>query len=233
MTALYAALDVDNAEDAVRLANLLATVVDGFKVGLELLLGPGPATIGAIRQLGRPVFADAKLLDIPHTVEGAARQLGRLGARYVTVHASGGAAMLEAARIGLEDGAAGNPAGILAVTVLTSLDDGALAKIGVSGTTAKQVARLARLAAAAGTEGVVCSVKELDVVHQVAPALVRVTPGIRFADDTDDQLRVAAPAAAAAKGADIIVVGRPIIRAKNPVAAARRFSEAIGTPTGS
>jgi len=219
VSALFVALDVESAEEAVRLATLLSPHVEGFKVGLELLLGPGPAVIGAIRQLGKPVFADAKLHDIPNTVERAARQLGRIGARYVTVQASGGAAMLDAARQGLADGAAGNPAGVLAVTVLTSFDDAALGTVGVNGTVGKQVSRLAKLAAAQGAEGVVCSVRELDVVRQVAPDLLRVTPGLRLDNEPDDQRRTATPAEAARRGSDILVIGRPITRARDPVQA--------------
>ncbi len=219
---LLVALDVSTAEEAVRLAERLAPYVGGFKVGLELLMGPGPATVAAIRQLGKPVFADAKLADIPNTVEAAARQLGALGARWVTVHASGGLDMIKAAVAGLAEGARGNETGVLAVCVLTSLDGAGLASVGVSGTVGKQTARLARLAAGAGAEGVVCSVRELGDVGQVAPGLLRVTPGIRpMGADPDDQARVATPAEAIKRGADLIVIGRPITRAKDPIAAAR------------
>lgn len=223
------ALDVPTAEEAVRLAERLAPHVGGFKVGLELLLGPGPATVAAIRQLGKPVFADAKLADIPNTVEAAARQLGALGARWVSVHASGGLDMIKAAVAGLVEGARGNETGVLAVAVLTSLDGPGLASVGVSGTVGKQTARLARLAAAAGAEGVVCSVRELGDVGQVAPGLLRVTPGIRPAGtDPDDQARVATPVEAVRRGADLLVIGRPITRAKDPVAAAKAINQELG-----
>lgn len=223
------ALDVPTAEEAVRLAERLAPYVGGFKVGLELLMGPGPATVAAIRQLGKPVFVDAKLADIPNTVEAAARQLGALGARWVTVHASGGIDMIKAAVAGLAEGARGNETGVLAVSVLTSLDGAGLASVGVSGTVGKQTARLARLAAGAGAEGVVCSVRELGDVGQVAPGLLRVTPGIRpTAADPDDQAWVATPAEAIKRGADLIVIGRPITRAKDPVAAARAINQELG-----
>jgi orotidine-5'-phosphate decarboxylase len=223
------ALDLPTAEEAVRLAERLAPYVGGFKVGLELLMGPGPATVAAIRRLGKPVFVDAKLADIPNTVEAAARQLGALGARWVSVHASGGADMIKAAVAGLEEGARGNKTGVLAVTVLTSLDGANLASVGVAGTVGKQTARLARLAAAAGAEGVVCSVRELGDVGQVAPGLLRVTPGIRPAGASpDDQARVATPAEAIKRGANFLVIGRPITRAKDPVAAARAITEELG-----
>ena len=228
MNPLLVALDFGSAEEAVRAAKPLASHVGGFKVGLELLLGPGPATVAAIRQLGVPVFADAKLHDIPRTVERAARHLGRLGARWVTVHAAGGLKMIEAAVSGLREGAGGREAGVLGVTVLTSMEPSELATVGVGGTPGKQTARLARLAAAAGAEGVVCAVRELGDVGQVAPRLLKVTPGIRPAGaDRDDQARVATPAEAVRRGADLIVVGRPITRAKDPVAAARAIIEEL------
>ena len=227
MTQLFVALDFDSSEKAVRMASELFPHVDGFKIGLELLLGPGPATIAAIRQLGKPVFADAKLHDIPNTVAGAARQLGRLGARYISAHAVGGAAMLDAAVSGLGEGAAGNSAGVLAITVLTSLDEMALLNIGLRGTLGEQVARMARLAGATGCEGVVCGVKQLGVIAQVTPDLTKVTPGIRIEAASDDQLQTASVEEAVARGADVIVVGRPITRATDPVAAAAHFSSLL------
>lgn len=229
MTELFVALDFDSSEKAVRVATELVSVVDGFKIGLELLLGPGPATIAAIRHLGKPIFADAKLHDIPNTVGSAARQLGRLGARYVTAHAAGGKSMLEAAGAGLEDGAAGNSAGVLAITVLTSIDEETFSMIGFRGSLGEQVARMTRLGKEAGCEGVVCGVKQLGVVAQVAPHLTKVTPGIRNHGSTDDQRQSGNAAEAAAKGADIIVVGRPITRASDPIAAAVEFSQVLTT----
>lgn len=221
---LLVALDVSTAEEAVRLATKLKSAAGGFKVGLELLNGPGPGVISALRRLDLPVFVDAKLHDIPNTVRAAARQLGTWGARWVTVHASGGRAMIEAAMEGLVAGARGNPAGILAVTVLTSMDAAQLAATGVTGTPGRQVARLARLAAAGFAEGVVCAPLELGDVAQVAPGLLRVTPGIRPAGDSnDDQLRTATPQEAIRRGADFLVIGRPITRASDPLAAARRI----------
>lgn len=214
------ALDLASAEEAIRMAQRLAPLVGGFKVGLELVTGPGPAAIAAVVELGKPVFADVKLHDIPNTVERSARNIGRTGARWLTVHASGGTAMMGAAVSGLDDGSGGE-AGVLAVTVLTSLDAAALAATGVTGTPGKQVARLARLAAASGVEGVVCSVKELGDVAQVAPDLLRVTPGVRPAGSgDDDQARVSTPAEAVRRGAGLLVIGRPITRAADPEAAA-------------
>lgn len=222
------ALDVADAESAVRLASAVGPHVGGFKVGLELLMGPGPATVAAVRDLGKPVFVDAKLHDIPATARGAARALGEVGARWVTAHASGGTAMLEAASEGLAEGSRGHEAGVLAVTVLTSLTDADLAATGVAGSPGRQVARLARIADGAGVEGVVCAVRELGDVAQVAPTLVRVTPGIRPAGaDTHDQARVATPAEALARGADWIVVGRAITAAPDPAQAAAELVEGL------
>jgi orotidine-5'-phosphate decarboxylase len=225
---ILVALDLPSAEAAVRMAQTVQPHVGGFKVGLELLLGPGPGTVAAVAALGSPVFADAKLHDIPNTVRAAARQLAGMGARWITVHASGGTAMMEAAVEGANEGAGDAEVGILAVTVLTSLSSADVADVGVTGSPGKQVARLARLAAAAGVEGVVCSVRELGDVHQVAPSLIRVTPGIRPAGtECGDQARVATPAEAIRRGADRIVVGRPITRAADPRGAAAAIQAEI------
>jgi len=225
---ILVALDVESAEEAVRLAAAVGPAVGGFKIGLELLMGPGPGTIGGLVRLGKPVFVDAKLHDIPNTVYRAARQIGRAGARWVTVHASGGADQLAAAVEGLAEGAGAGEAGVLAVTVLTSLTDGDLAQTGVTGSTGKQSARLARLAAANGAEGAICSVKELGVLASVAPSLLRVTPGIRpFGVDADDQKRVSTPEDAVTRGADWLVIGRAITRADDPRRAAELINESL------
>jgi len=222
------ALDVSTAEEAVRLATRLRDHVGAFKVGLELVLGPGAATVGVIADLGLPVFADVKLHDIPNTVERSARQLGRLGARWVTAHAGAGRPMLEAAVAGLAAGSGAAEAGILAVTVMTSIDDALLATTGVAGSVGRQTARLAKLAAHADCEGVICSVQQLGVVSDVAPGLLRVTPGIRPAGvGHDDQRQVATPEEAIRRGADWLVVGRSITRAADPVASAESINSAI------
>jgi orotidine-5'-phosphate decarboxylase len=226
---ILVALDVPTAEEAVRLARAVGPHVAGFKVGLELLMGPGPATIAALAADGADVFADAKLHDIPTTVERAAAQIGRLGARWVTVHASGGADQLEAAVQGLAAGAGGRTAGVLAVTVLTSFEDATLVEVGVQASPGRQTSRLAKLAARTGAEGVICSVKELGVVADVAPDLVKVTPGIRpVGEGSNDQKRVATPEEALARGADYLVIGRPITRAADPSAAAAAIAEHLG-----
>jgi orotidine-5'-phosphate decarboxylase len=217
---LVVALDVPTADEALRLADSLHPHVDGFKVGLELLMGEGPAVVSRVAALGAPVFVDAKLHDIPSTVAGAATRLGSIGARWVTVHASGGEEMVRAAVEALFTGSEG-VAGVLAVTVLTSLDEATLETVGLGGNPTEHVIAMARLAAAAGAEGVVCAVPEAVAVKALGLALSVATPGIRPAgSDSADQKRVATPAEAVSAGADLLVVGRPITAAADPVGAA-------------
>ncbi len=219
---ILAALDVPTAEEAVRLAEELSPHVGGYKVGLELLAGPGPSIIGVLDRLGKPVFADAKLHDIPNTVRAAACRLGAAGARWITVHAAGGRPMLAAAVQGLREGAGARPAGVLAVTVLTSLDRAELSAVGVSSTPGRLAVRRARLADEAGCEGVITSAQELSAVSEAAPRLLKVVPGIRPAGASrNDQVRTDTPARAAALGADYLVIGRAITKARNPAEAAR------------
>lgn len=224
---IIVALDLRTAEEAVRLAQRLAPYVGGFKIGLGLLHGPGPATIGALNALEKPVFVDAKLHDIPSQVRSAARSLARHGARWITAHTSGSSAMVEAA----VEGAASVPsarAGILGVTVLTSLDAADLAKVGFRGSAGGLVSRLAKVAAAAGCEGVVCSPLELGVVREVAPALVPFTPGIRPHGVADaDQSRTATPAEAIERGAAFLVIGRAITAADDPIAAVEAIKRTL------
>lgn len=223
---ILVALDVPTAEDAVRLARLVAPYVGGFKVGLGLLFGPGPATVAALVDVGRPVFADAKLHDIPSQVERAARRLAALGARWITAHVSGGATMVEAAVSGAA--AASTGSAILGVTVLTSLEDADIERFAPGTSAGKLTSRLARLADSGGCEGVICSPHELGVVAQVAPRLTRVTPGIRpVDDDLGDQKRTMTPTEAVERGADYLVIGRSITRADDPVAAAAAISQAV------
>ncbi|MDX1448658.1 MAG: orotidine-5'-phosphate decarboxylase [Acidimicrobiia bacterium] len=220
------ALDFSKGEDAVRLAKKLAPHVGAFKVGLELLSGPGPGLVSAIAELGRPVFCDAKLHDIPNTVERAAANYARAGARWITAHAAGGPAMIAGAVSGA--GSAGTGTGILCITVLTSLSSADLAAVGQGDSVGRQVARTARLARDGGAEGVVCAVPELGDVAQVAPELFRVTPGIRpHGSAVGDQRRVATPEEALARGADLLVIGRPITAATDPVAAAEAIAAGI------
>jgi orotidine-5'-phosphate decarboxylase len=210
------ALDSPDLEAAEHLARRLAPHVGGFKVGLELMMSEGVEAVSRISALGLPVFADAKLHDIPNTAAAAARVLRGRGARWVTAHATGGRAMLEAVVEVL-----GDRGGLLAVTVLTSLDDADLAGVGVAGPLDAQVRRLSVLADEAGAEGMVCAVAEVQVVKAVSDHLLAVTPGIRFDPSrAQDQRRVATPGEALAAGADLIVVGRAVTKAADPVRAA-------------
>lgn len=224
---ILVALDVPTAEEALSLAGRLQPHVLGFKVGLELLMGEGPGTVSRIVEMGSPVFVDAKLHDIPNTVAGAAWRLGSIGARWVTVHASGGREMVRVAAEALDEGSGGS-AGVLAVTVLTSLGREELAQIGVRLPATEQVAALASIASAAGAEGVVCAATEIGAVRALGLGLTIVTPGIRPVDsDPSDQRRVATPAAAIEAGADYLVVGRPITAAADVVEAAVAISAEI------
>jgi orotidine-5'-phosphate decarboxylase len=216
---LVVALDVPRLDEAAGLARELAGAVGWFKVGLELFAAHGPAAVEAVRAYG-PVFLDVKLHDIPTTVERAARRLAALGVGLVTVHAGGGAAMVGAAVAGLGD--AGR---VLAVTVLTSLSDDDLASVNAP-PAATQVPALARLATQAGAPGLVCAPRDLTAVRSaVGRDVLLVTPGIRPAGgEVDDHARAATPRQAVQDGADLLVIGRPITRADDPVAAARAIA---------
>ncbi|MDA2980021.1 MAG: orotidine-5'-phosphate decarboxylase [Actinomycetota bacterium] len=220
---IIVALDLPTAEEAVRVAKMVAPYVAAFKVGLGLLYGPGPGTIDMLVRLERPVFADAKLNDIPSQVERAAERLGNHGARWVTAHIGGGQPMLEAAVAGLARGSGHAAGGILGVSVLTSLSASDLLRIGIQRTPGQLVGKMSKVAAAAGCEGIICSPEELNVVRQAAPGLLRVTPGIRPVALNDDQSRVATPIEAIERGASMLVIGRPITAAPNPAEAAERI----------
>ena len=208
------ALDTDDLDRALGLARTLRPWFGIAKVGLELFGAVGPHAVLSLRDEGFEVFVDLKLHDIPNTVARAARSLAGLGARYVTMHAAGGADMLRAGTEGLAG--ATRPAGTepplaLAITVLTS-DSVAEAEL---------LARRARDAAAAGCGGVVCATADLPAIRAAASGLLRVVPGIRPRGAVaDDQARVATPAGAVAAGADILVIGRPVTAAADPAAAA-------------
>lgn len=216
MTRVLVALDVPGLDEATALADRLGDVVDGFKVGMELLMTAGPRAIEVIAALGKPVFADAKLHDIPNTVGRAAARIKGAGARWVTVHAAGGREMIAAAVTGMGGD------GVLGVSMLTSLSAGDLTDIAIPVSPSDYVIRMAELCYQAGTEGVVCSPREISAVKAAHPNLVIFAPGVRPAGiSTDDQKRVASPQRAAADGADYLVIGRPITRATDPVLSAR------------
>lgn len=187
-----------------------------LKVGLEVFVRWGPEAVERARATGARVFLDLKLHDIPNTVAGAVRAAVDLGASYLTVHSSGGRRMLDAA---VE--AAGDSLGVLAVTLLTHLDEADLEDLGLPGEPRRRVERWARLAADTGCAGAVCSPLEVRALRRVLPASFEiVTPGIRLGGDLagDDQRRVATPGQALADGSDILVVGRPLTRAADPEA---------------
>ncbi|HEX9865112.1 MAG TPA: orotidine-5'-phosphate decarboxylase [Acidimicrobiia bacterium] len=224
---MLVALDVPTSAEAMVLAEKLQPHVEGFKVGLELLMGEGPTIVSQVAALGSPVFVDAKLHDIPNTVGRAAELLGSAGARWVTVHASGGREMVRVAAEALNEGSGGT-GGVLAVTVLTSLGIYELAEMGIDRPLDEMVTSLARSAAAGGAEGVVCAVTEARLVHALGLGLTVVTPGIRpVGSSASDQKRVSTPEAAIRAGSDLLVIGRPITSAPDVVAAAIAITEEI------
>jgi len=222
---IIVALDTDSPEAALSTVKALTGEVGMFKVGMELFPRGGPELVRRIRAEGCDVFLDLKFHDIPNTVAGAVRSAAALGVKFATVHASGGKAMLAAA----SEAARGTGTTILAVTVLTSLDDADLASVGFSLGAAEAVLRLADLAVSSGVGGIVCSAKEVAGVRsRVGKEVALVTPGVRMAfDPAGDQKRVATPAEAVRLGADFLVVGRPITRAPDPRGAARAFAAAM------
>jgi len=222
---IIVALDTDSPESALAAARSLSGEVGMFKVGMELFPRGGPELVHRIRETGCDVFLDLKFHDIPNTVSGAVRSAAALGVKFATVHASGGKAMLAAAA----EAARGTGTTILAVTVLTSLDDADLASVGFSLGAAEGVLRLADLAFASGVGGIVCSAKEVASVRaRVGKGVTLVTPGVRMPGDAaGDQKRVVTPAEAIRRGADYLVVGRPITKAADPPAAARAIAASM------
>jgi len=221
---ICAAIDTPSWAEGEAFARAVAPHVGMLKVGLELFTAEGPAAVRAAAALGRPVFLDLKLHDIPNTVEGAARSAARSGAALLTVHAAGGAEMVRAAVKG-----AGPNVRVLAVTVLTSLDAAALETIGLAGPPEAAVVRLARLAVGAGAGGLVCSPHEVAAVRAaVGTGPLLVVPGVRPpGSDKGDQARVATPAEAVRAGADVLVIGRPLRAAKDPAQAARDLAATL------
>lgn len=229
------ALDVPEPEAAFALVERLPPDT-WVKVGLELFTRAGPPVVERLVNAGRHVFLDLKLHDIPNTVAGAVRSASRLGAELLTVHASGGEAMLRAAAAAAaEAGAGGHELRLLAITVLTSLDDEALAAVMGPGAGVEDTAgRLAGLARESDIDGAVCSVAEARAIRLACgDDFLIVTPGIRLAgQSSDDQRRVATPAVASAAGADFLVVGRSITGADDPAAALARIRAEIANAPG-
>jgi orotidine-5'-phosphate decarboxylase len=214
---LIAAIDAPSRDEAHQLIAKLAGVPAFVKLGLELFCAEGPRVVSDVVATGQRVMLDLKLHDIPETVGRAAARVAGLGAELLTIHASGGRAMMEAAVKGA------GATKVLAVTILTSMDAQDLTDVGFGKPVEESVVQLARLAKSAGCAGVVASPKEIQLIREsVGHDFLIVTPGIRPADSqTGDQKRVMTPREARSAGADMIVVGRPLRDAPNPVVAAR------------
>jgi len=229
---LLVALDVESGARALQLADQLRGVVGGYKIGKRLFTLEGPPIVRALTERGDRVFLDLKFHDIPNTVAAAIAAAASLGVWMVNVHASGGRRMMEAARDAARESAAleDRPAPlVIGVTVLTSMNAEALADVGVDRPVTEQVLRLSRLARDAGLDGVVASPQEIGLIREdCGPAFSIVTPGIRggtaVVSGRDDQERTMSAREAILAGASYIVVGRPIVGAADPRAAAQRIS---------
>lgn len=232
MDQLLIALDVENGRRALALADALRDVAGGFKIGNRLFTAEGPAVVRSLTERGLRVFLDLKYHDIPNTVGAAVAEAAALGVWMVNVHTSGGSRMMRAAADAARDAAArrgGTAPLVVGVTVLTSLNAAGLAEAGVTAPVLDHVVSLARLAQAAGLDGVVASPQETAIVRErCGPRFAIVTPGIRGGSAAggsgDDQERTMGPAEAIAAGASYIVVGRPIVGAPDPRAAAERIA---------
>ena len=233
MNPILVALDVESAAKAVELADALRGSVGGFKIGKQLFTAAGPSMARELTSRGDRVFLDLKFHDIPNTVAGAVQSAVSTGAWMVNVHASGGSAMMKAAGESARKTAEqlGQPRPlVIAVTVLTSMDDAALQEIGVGRPMIEQVVHLARLAQDSGLDGVVASPQEVPAIRKACGADFQiVTPGIRPADQQgkDDQARTLTPAEAIAAGSSYLVIGRPITAAPNPRKAAETIAATL------
>jgi orotidine-5'-phosphate decarboxylase len=221
---LALALDVPSAKEALKLVDSTIDSVGVFKIGMQLFYAEGPELVRQIKASGRKVFLDLKLHDIPNTVASAIQSLAVLEVDFLTLHAGGGPAMLSAAQRNA------GPIQLLAVTVLTSMDEHELSAVGIDDSPKEQVHRLAQTAADSGIKGLVCSALEAaSLRQQLGDKAFLVCPGIRpQGSDVGDQKRVATPAQALRDGADLLVVGRPIRSAANPGAAAQSLLESMG-----
>ncbi|MFO1324248.1 MAG: orotidine-5'-phosphate decarboxylase [Burkholderiales bacterium] len=229
---VFVALDYPDPAPALALADRLDARDCGVKVGKELFVAAGPELVRTMVARGFAVFLDLKFHDIPNTVAGACAAATRLGVAMVNVHASGGRAMLAAAREAVDRTSAAHQRAaplLIGVTVLTSLADADVREIGFSGTAGSLALSLAQLARNAGLDGVVCSAQEAPQLRAACgPDFRLVTPGIRPADAaTNDQARIVTPDAAVRAGADYLVIGRPITHAADPVAALARINESL------
>ncbi len=223
MNPIFVAIDTPDLTRAMVLASEVREHAGGLKLGLEFFMANGPAGVRELAAAGLPVFLDLKLHDIPNTVAKAVEAVAPLKPAILTVHASGGRAMLEAAKA-----AAPAETKVVAVTVLTSLDAADLAQTGVTGSPAEQVERLAQLARNAGIDGIVCSGAEVAAARAAWSDGFFVVPGVRPAGaDTGDQKRVVTPRQALDDGASVLVIGRPITAADDPARAIREISATL------
>lgn len=223
MSQIFVAIDTPDVHHAAALARDLGGLVGGVKLGLEFFCANGHEGVRRVAEHELPLFLDLKLHDIPNTVANAVRALAPLEPQILTVHAAGGAAMMAAAKAAALPGTK-----VVAVTVLTSLDEQDLARTGVEGSPAEQVQRLAALARDAGIDGIVCSGHEVAAARAAWPGGYLVVPGVRPAGgDVADQKRVVSPRQALADGASILVIGRPITAAPDPARAVREIAESL------
>ena len=223
MSPIFVAIDTPDLGRARDIARAVRSVAGGLKLGLEFFAANGPAGVAELGEFGLPLFLDLKLHDIPNTVAKAVHALAPLEPAILTVHAAGGLAMLENAKA-----AASPKTKVIAVTVLTSLDEKDLAAAGVKGSPADQVARLAALARAAGLDGIVCSGEEVGAARKAWPEGFFVVPGVRpQGGGAADQKRTVTPRAAIDAGASSLVIGRPITEADDPSAAARSIAATL------
>lgn len=229
---LIVALDVDTREKALELLEKLKKDVKIFKIGSELFTSCGPGIVEDVKRKGCGVFLDLKFHDIPNTVAKSAIAAARLGVSILNIHALGGQEMMKRAAKGVREEAKKlkiDKPKVIAVTILTSMDENNLKKIGVDDNMEKQVLRLARLARDSDLDGVVASASEINLIRKnIGEDFLIVTPGVRPSwAKADDQKRIATPKEAIGNGADFIVVGRPIIEAPDPAIAARKILEEI------
>jgi len=220
---IYVAIDTPILDNAIALANSVKGHVGGLKLGLEFFCSNGHHGVHEIQKIGLPIFLDLKLHDIPNTVAKAMQAINVLEPAIVTIHASGGRAMMEDAKA-----AAGSHTKVVGVTLLTSLDERDMSKIGYNGSPHDQVERLANLSAEAGLDGIVCSGNEVAKAHKVWKDGYFIVPGLRPANGkAGDQKRTVTPRAARDDGASILVIGRPITAAEDPNAAARAIEATL------
>ena len=225
---IFCAIDTTDLDHAIDLASKLSGVIGGAKLGKEFFAAHGPQGVQAVAKVGMPIFLDVKYHDIPNTVAGAIRAVTPTGLKIVNVHAAGGIEMMKRAGEAARETAA--KAGVdapwvIAVTILTSMDQHDLDDVGLKGPIDERVVKLAELTQKAGLDGVVCSAREITSVRAACgPDFKLITPGIRPAwAASNDQKRVVTPADAVAMGSDVLVIGRPITKADDPVDTARRI----------